>query len=118
MTEARRVVALASSYDVLVIPHGSSVYSYHLQYALENCPMAEFLNLSPKSDRIEPYFGTLFPDEPLPKDGFIDLPDRPGFGVTLNKKGLRRPYVIFCVYILLLFITRFLKQVRQIQGTD
>ena len=80
--------------------------------------MAEFLNLSPKSDRIEPYFGTLFPDEPLPKDGFIDLPDRPGFGVTLNKKGLRRPYVIFCVYISLLFITRLLKQVRQIQGTD
>jgi len=93
MTEARRVVALASSYDVLVIPHGSSVYSYHLQYAFANCPMAEFLNLSPKSDRIEPYFGTLFPDEPLPKDGFIDLPDRPGFGVTLNKTGLRRPYV-------------------------
>ena len=97
MTEARRVVALASAYDVLVIPHGSSVYSYHLQYAFENCPMAEFLNLSPKSDRIEPYFGTLFPDEPLPKDGFIDLPDRPGFGVTLNKKGLRRPYVAFAV---------------------
>eukprot|EP00940_MAST-03C_sp_MAST-3C-sp2_P001903 g1903.t1 len=93
ITEARRVVALAAAYDVLVIPHGSSVYSYHLQYAFRNCPMAEFLNLSPKSDKIEPYFGSLFPDEPLPKDGFIDLPDRPGFGVTLNKEGLRRPYV-------------------------
>lgn len=92
ITEARRVVALAASYDVLVIPHGSSVYSYHLQYAFRNCPMAEFLNLSPKSDKILPYFGALFDDEPLPKDGFIDLPDRPGFGVTLNKTGLRRPY--------------------------
>ena len=39
-----------------------------------------------------PYFGGLFPDEPLPKDGFIDLPDRPGFGVTLNRDGLVRPY--------------------------
>ena len=28
----------------------------------------------------------------LPKDGFIDLPDRPGFGVTLNRDGLVRPY--------------------------
>ena len=121
MTEARRVVALASSYDVLVIPHGSSVYSYHLQYAFENCPMAEFLNLSPKSDRIEPYFGTLFPDEPLPKDGFIDLPDRPGFGVTLNKKGLRRPYVIYLYTHTHTSSHAFyfqLKQVRQIQGTD
>lgn len=54
--------------------------------------MAEFINLSPKSDKIVPYFGHLFSDEPLPKNGFIDLPDRPGFGVTLNKKGLRRPY--------------------------
>jgi len=30
MTEARRVVALASAFNTLVIPHGSSVYSYHL----------------------------------------------------------------------------------------
>ena len=37
-------------------------------------------------------FGGLFPDEPLPKDGWIDLPDRPGFGVTLKRDGLRRPY--------------------------
>ena len=26
------------------------------------------------------------------QDGFIDLPDRPGFGVTLNRDGLVRPY--------------------------
>ena len=40
-----------------------------------------------------PYFGGLFPDEPLPAGGFIDLPDRPGFGVTLKRDGLERPYV-------------------------
>eukprot|EP00937_MAST-01D_sp_MAST-1D-sp2_P006119 g6119.t1 len=90
MTEARRVVAMAAAHDILVIPHGSSIYSYHLQYAFKNCPMSEFLNLSPKSDKIVPLFGGLFPDEPLPKDGFIDLPDKPGFGVTLNRTGLRR----------------------------
>jgi L-rhamnonate dehydratase len=92
ITEARRIVALAAAYDVLVIPHGSSVYSYHLQYAFRNCPMCEFINLSPKSDQITPYFGGLFPDEPLPANGFIDLPDRPGFGVTLDKSSLKRPY--------------------------
>lgn len=93
MTEARRIVALAAAYNVMVIPHGSSVYSYHLQYAFRNCPMAEFLNLKPKSDSpLLPYFGGLFPDEPLPKNGFIDLPDKPGFGVTLDKSNLKRPY--------------------------
>jgi len=94
ITEARRLVALASAYDKMVIPHGSSVYSYHLQYAFVNCPMAEFLIMSPKADRIVPIFGDVFIDEPLPKDGFIDLdPNKHGFGVTLNKKlSLRRPY--------------------------
>jgi hypothetical protein len=32
------------------------------------------------------YFGSLFTDEPLPKDGYVELPyDKPGFGVTLNR---------------------------------
>jgi len=92
ITEAKRVVAMASATDTLVIPHGSSVYSYHLQYAFRNCPVAEYINMSHSADEIVPYFGGLFPDEPLPKDGFIDLPDRPGFGVTLNKDKLSRPY--------------------------
>ena len=92
MTEARRIVAMASAYDIMVIPHGSSIYSYHLQYAFQNCPLAEFINLSPKADTITPYFGGLFPDEPLPAGGFIDLPDRPGFGVTLKRDKLKRPY--------------------------
>ena len=54
--------------------------------------MAEFLNLSPKCDHITPYFGGLYSDEPLPKNGFIDLPDKPGFGVTLNREGLIRAH--------------------------
>jgi L-rhamnonate dehydratase len=43
LTEARRVVALAAAYDIPVIPHGSSVYSYHLQFAYANCPMGELI---------------------------------------------------------------------------
>ncbi|GFO05302.1 L-rhamnonate dehydratase [Plakobranchus ocellatus] len=92
VTEARRVVAMASATDTLVIPHGSSVYSYHLQYAFSNCPLAEYINMSHSADKLVPYFGGLFPDEPLPKNGFIDLPDKPGFGVTLDKSKLTRPY--------------------------
>ena len=43
---------------------------------------------------IQPYFGGLFPDEPLPKNGKITLDQvsKPGFGCTLKKDGLRRPY--------------------------
>ena len=56
LTEARRVVAMAAAYDIPVVPHGSSVYSYHLQYAFNNTPLAEFINLSPNADKISPYF--------------------------------------------------------------
>ena len=55
ITEARRIVALASAYDIPVVPHGSSVYSFHLQYAFPNCPIAECLIMSPKADKIVPY---------------------------------------------------------------
>ena len=52
MTEARRIVALAAAFDIPIIPHGSSIYSYHLQICFPNCPMAEFLVMSPKADSI------------------------------------------------------------------
>ena len=95
MTEARRIVAMASAFDIPVIPHGSGIYSYHLQYAFTNCPMAEFLMMSPKADEIVPIFGDVFVEEPLPQDGYLILPDKPGWRVELNRDGLRlsRPYV-------------------------
>jgi len=94
ITEARRVMAMASASDVLVVPHGSSIYSYHLQFAFVNAPLGEFINLSPDGCELKPYFGGLFPDEPVPKDGKITLEQvsKPGFGCTLNKEGLRRPH--------------------------
>lgn len=29
--QAKRITAMAAAYDIMVIPHGSSSYSYHLQ---------------------------------------------------------------------------------------
>merc|ERR1712050_674044 len=87
-------MALAAANDVLVVPHGSSIYSYHLQFAFLNAPLGEFINLSADATEIKPYFGGIFPDEPLPKDGKITLDqiNKPGFGCILNKEGLVRPY--------------------------
>eukprot|EP00668_Euglena_longa_P017873 GGOE01022333.1.p1 GENE.GGOE01022333.1~~GGOE01022333.1.p1 ORF type:complete len:330 (-),score=49.80 GGOE01022333.1:134-1123(-) len=95
LTEARRICALASAFDIPVVPHGSSVYSFHLQLSQPNSPMAECLIMSPAADSIVPYFGRLFTDEPLPRDGYVELDaSKPGFGVTLNWDALdlRRPY--------------------------
>jgi len=93
LTEARRIVAMAAAYDIPVIPHGSSVFSYHLQSAFTNCPIAEFLVMSPQADKLVPIFGGLFKNEPLPKDSYVELSDTPGWGVELNEElRLIRPY--------------------------
>ena len=93
LTEAKRIVAMASAYDIPVIPHGSSVFSYHLQYAFTNCPLAEFLVMSARADELVPIFGKLFKNEPLPKDGYVEITDAPGWGVELNDQlELVRPY--------------------------
>lgn len=93
MTEALRIVSLASAYDIPVVPHGSGPYSYHLQISHTNCPIGELINLSPGGDKIVPIFGGLFTGEVLPKDGYIDVPNRPGFGMELVKTNLIRPYL-------------------------
>jgi hypothetical protein len=48
-------------------------YSYHLQYEYPNLPMSESLVLAPNGDRVSPYFGEPFLDEPLPYNGHIKL---------------------------------------------
>lgn len=71
------------------------VFVCDLQIAFPSCPMAEFLMLAPNANVIQPLFGDLFVDEPLPKNGYIELDDsKYGFGVTLNPNlKLKRPYV-------------------------
>ena len=93
-TEFARVVALASARDVALVPHGCGVYGYYMAMAFDHIHLAEFMMMSEKADAIEPNFGTMFKNEPLPVDGYITLPDAPGFGLELDREALNliRPY--------------------------
>ena len=93
-TEFARVVALASAQAVAVVPHGCGVYGYYMAMAFSDINFAEFMMMSEKADTIEPNFGSMFKNEPLPDRGYIDLPRTPGFGLELNKEALSlsRPY--------------------------
>ena len=85
--------ALASARNRLVIPHGSSVYSYHFSIASDATPFSEFLMMAPDADRVVPMFDPLFVNEPVPVDGHIELGCDAGFGVDLNPAlRWRRPY--------------------------
>jgi L-rhamnonate dehydratase len=84
LTELLKISALADAHRVLVVPHGSSVYSYHFAIARHNSPFSEFLMMSPAADKVTPMFAPLLLDEPVPSGGRMKLGDAPGFGVRLN----------------------------------
>jgi L-rhamnonate dehydratase len=93
ITELQKISALADARGVLVVPHGSSVYSYHFVVTRHNSPFAEFLMMAPGADVIVPMFSPLLLDEPVPQNGRLKVPDRPGFGVRLNPEiELVRPH--------------------------
>jgi L-rhamnonate dehydratase len=85
LTELLRIADMAEAAGIKVIPHGSSVYSYHFAATRAASDFTEFLMMSPAGDRIAPMYGAIFRNEPLPRDGRLTVPDAPGFGVELNR---------------------------------
>ena len=94
ITELVKISALADAHSTLVIPHGSSVYSYHFVVTRHNSPFSEFLMMHSDATEIVPMFSPLLLNEPVPVNGRMKVPDLPGFGVELNPDcELHRPYV-------------------------
>ena len=95
VTELLKISALADARGKLVVPHGSSVYSYHFVATRHNSPFAEFLMMAPKADEVVPMFHPQLIGEPIPQNGRMRISalDKPGFGVELNRDiALHRPY--------------------------
>jgi L-rhamnonate dehydratase len=93
ITELIKISALADAHGALVVPHGSSVYSYHFVVTRTNSPFAEFLMMHETAEEVVPMFAPLLLDEPVPVNGRLRVPETPGFGVRLNPDLERsRPY--------------------------
>lgn len=86
MTELQRISAMASAYDIPVVPHASGPYSYHFVISQSNSPFQEYLANSPDGKSVLPVFGDLFVNEPIPVNGYLDVHELslPGFGLRLN----------------------------------
>ncbi|GMF80611.1 unnamed protein product [Aspergillus oryzae var. brunneus] len=86
LTELLKVSALAAAYDIPVVPHASGPYSYHYVVSQPNTPFQEYLANSADGHTVEPVFGNLFLNEPIPTKGYLDVSilDKPGFGLELN----------------------------------
>jgi L-rhamnonate dehydratase len=93
ITEVIKISALADAHGVLVIPHGSSVYSYHFVVTRTNSPFAEFLMMHENAEEVVPMFSPILLNEPVPVNGRMKVPETPGFGVELNPRVEKfRPY--------------------------
>jgi L-rhamnonate dehydratase len=93
ITELIKISALADAHGAMVVPHGSSVYSYHFVVTRTNSPFAEFLMMHPTAEEVVPMFSPMLVGEPVPVRGRLKVPDDPGFGVSLSKDlELNRPY--------------------------
>ncbi len=93
ITELIKISAMADANGALVVPHGSSVYSYHFVVTRTNSPFAEFLMMHPTAEEIVPMFSPMLLGEPVPVNGKLKVPETPGFGVELNPAlEKHRPY--------------------------
>jgi L-alanine-DL-glutamate epimerase-like enolase superfamily enzyme len=86
-TEMVKICALASTYDVQVIPHGHAVPpTLHLiaSQPANVCPLLEFLI---NHSRVHQFF---FKQPLEPVNGMVALPEGPGMGVELDENKIHR----------------------------
>ena len=88
VTEFIKVAALASAYDLPMAPHGNQDIHVHLVAAIPNGLMVEYAR-----GTLNPMWDTMFKEHLVMKDGYLEPPDRPGFGIELNDKALA-PYKV------------------------
>ncbi len=82
VSELKKIAALASACGLPVIPHGVGAPTYHFVISTSNCPRAEYVDILAQGGR------PLLKGEPLPKNGFLELSDAPGFGYELDEEVL------------------------------
>ncbi len=79
LSELKKIAAMASAYGLPVIPHGVGAATYHFIISTHNAPRAEFVDIFAQGGR------PLLRGEPVPKSGFVELSEAPGFGYELDE---------------------------------
>jgi len=94
ISQARKIAALAESYQVPVVPHAGQMHNFHVVMASLNSPIAEYF--PPVDVEVgNELFWYIFDGEPIPVRGFIELKDDvPGLGLTIKEGALERFDVI------------------------
>jgi len=91
ITEVLKICALASAYDIEVIPHGHSSHATaHLiaSQPPDLCPLQEYLV---KWNTVHQFF---IKDKIVPVDGYITVPEAPGMGTEIDEDLVEKESVL------------------------
>jgi L-alanine-DL-glutamate epimerase-like enolase superfamily enzyme len=84
ITEYMKIAAMTQAWNLSVAPHGMEYMHMHLVAAVPNGLTLERLLL------FENVNDLVFENAPQPKNGYLDIPDLPGLGLTLNEANLKK----------------------------
>jgi L-alanine-DL-glutamate epimerase-like enolase superfamily enzyme len=90
ITEAKKIAAMASAWNIICVPHSFSsavalMSNLHFSASIPNGRMQEFdRNYSPLREEL------LVEPVKINKDGYLNLPDKPGLGVELNESVVKK----------------------------
>ncbi len=94
ITELKKIAAIAESQHVSMAPHNTNaavgtVASMHLDLAMPNFLIQEY-----HAEFYEPHYFEVFDGLPRQKDGYVELSEDAGFGLTLNEDVFNaHPYI-------------------------
>jgi L-alanine-DL-glutamate epimerase-like enolase superfamily enzyme len=93
MTRALRVAELARSAGLKVVPHSANltlvtVFALHLLCAIDNA--GPYVELSIEPDEYYPWQRGIFEPELAVRDGMVEIPSGPGWGVEIRPGWLKR----------------------------
>lgn len=83
-TEMTKIIAMTQAFNVLFAPHCMELMHMHLVAAATNGLVLESLTLFRNVSR------NVFTNAPEPKDGYLEVPDRPGLGLDLNMEYISK----------------------------
>jgi len=89
LTEAKKIATLAADHNILCVPHAFKTgvlvaASIHLIAAIPHAPFLEF-SVTESGIRKE-----LLAEPFVQKDGFVDVPQKPGLGIEINPEVIKK----------------------------
>ena len=94
ITELHKIGSMAEAQHVMMAPHNTNsavgtVASFHLDTAMPNFLIQEY-----HAEFYEPHYFQVVQGLPRQKDGYVNLPEGPGLGISLDDELLdRHPYL-------------------------